>query len=386
MTSQRHCDADGRLRRDVHEPGYARGPRPPCCSALVAVRADRDRSRRGPAPDLCSRRSDQVRRPLPLPTRISNPKSSRAGSGTSWMRHSPGASTARRASSFLEHRTRTTRASSTSASLCAGASRARSRPALLFDLLQSDGPDVRAYDAARDAGAVRGTRFGNRPTAVAGRSSPGDRAYQYGAGCGADGWWRFVVAAPRMSRGPRYCRCSVHSGNSLRTTTPSLAGEAADDIAQRPPLDGPRVLLAGAPVDGPVLHAAIESHGAIVVEEVGPWGSGAAGDDVACAGDPLLALGGQIPPRCNRPAYTHRRTARLDLAHARQYRCRRCVVASRRYGFRLGLPGAARSASGATHSAHLFAWRSVSATVVRRITTDWTRWSVQRQRLRRPRA
>ena len=71
----------------------------------------------------------------------------------------------------------------------------------------------------------------------------------------------------------------------------SLAAEAVDDIAQRPPLDGPRVLLAGAPVDGPVLHAAIESHGAIVVEEVGPWGSGAAGDDVACAGDPLLALG-----------------------------------------------------------------------------------------------
>ena len=54
----------------------------------------------------------------------------------------------------------------------------------------------------------------------------------------------------------------------------SLADEAVDDIAQRPPLDGPRVLLAGAPVDGPVLHAAIESHGAIVVEEVGPWGSG----------------------------------------------------------------------------------------------------------------
>jgi benzoyl-CoA reductase/2-hydroxyglutaryl-CoA dehydratase subunit BcrC/BadD/HgdB len=70
----------------------------------------------------------------------------------------------------------------------------------------------------------------------------------------------------------------------------ALAGEAADDIARRPPLEGPRVLLAGAPVDGPDLHAAIESHGAIVVAEVGPWGSGAAGDDVACDGDPFIAL------------------------------------------------------------------------------------------------
>jgi benzoyl-CoA reductase/2-hydroxyglutaryl-CoA dehydratase subunit BcrC/BadD/HgdB len=69
-----------------------------------------------------------------------------------------------------------------------------------------------------------------------------------------------------------------------------LAAEAVDRIAQRPPLDGLRVLLAGAPVDGTALHAAIESYGAIVVEEVGPWGSAAAGDDVDCAGDPLLAL------------------------------------------------------------------------------------------------
>ena len=33
----------------------------------------------------------------------------------------------------------------------------------------------------------------------------------------------------------------------------------------------------GAPVDGALLHDAIESRGAIVVAEVGPWGTGAAG-------------------------------------------------------------------------------------------------------------
>jgi benzoyl-CoA reductase/2-hydroxyglutaryl-CoA dehydratase subunit BcrC/BadD/HgdB len=70
----------------------------------------------------------------------------------------------------------------------------------------------------------------------------------------------------------------------------AFAGEAADRISARPPLDGPRVLLTGAPVDGPALHQAIESHGAIVVAEIGPWGLGAAGDDVRLDEDPVAAL------------------------------------------------------------------------------------------------
>ena len=39
----------------------------------------------------------------------------------------------------------------------------------------------------------------------------------------------------------------------------ALADAAADSLAGRPPLDGPRVLLAGAPVDSTALHAAIEA-------------------------------------------------------------------------------------------------------------------------------
>jgi hypothetical protein len=38
------------------------------------------------------------------------------------------------------------------------------------------------------------------------------------------------------------------------------------------------------------LHLAIESHGAIVVAEVGPWGSDVAGEDVRVDDDPILAL------------------------------------------------------------------------------------------------
>jgi hypothetical protein len=73
----------------------------------------------------------------------------------------------------------------------------------------------------------------------------------------------------------------------------AVAGEAAREIAARPIVPGPRVLLIGAPVDAPVLHQAIESHGAVVVAEVGPWGSGAAGEDVRCDEDPVAALAGR---------------------------------------------------------------------------------------------
>ena len=50
-----------------------------------------------------------------------------------------------------------------------------------------------------------------------------------------------------------------------------------------------RASFCGAPVDGTALHDAIESRGAIVVAEVSPWGSGAAGKDV-CGDDPIAAL------------------------------------------------------------------------------------------------
>jgi benzoyl-CoA reductase/2-hydroxyglutaryl-CoA dehydratase subunit BcrC/BadD/HgdB len=70
----------------------------------------------------------------------------------------------------------------------------------------------------------------------------------------------------------------------------AAVNRAASAFAKRSGLAGPRVLLAGVPVDGPELHHAIESHGAIVVAEVGPWGSGAPGDDVRVDDDPFLAL------------------------------------------------------------------------------------------------
>jgi hypothetical protein len=39
-----------------------------------------------------------------------------------------------------------------------------------------------------------------------------------------------------------------------------------------------------------LLHAAIESHGAVVVAEPGPWGSEAAGEDIVAGDDPFAAI------------------------------------------------------------------------------------------------
>jgi hypothetical protein len=54
--------------------------------------------------------------------------------------------------------------------------------------------------------------------------------------------------APRVS-GQELFPCSARSGTSRRGVR-ALANQAAEDLADRSPLRGPRVLLAGAPVDG----------------------------------------------------------------------------------------------------------------------------------------
>jgi hypothetical protein len=168
-------------------------------------------------------------------------------------------------------------------------------PTVLFDLLQSDGPDVRAYDAERTRALLDDlASVARRPpslddvrqeiarTNVARAAVRRLVALRHNPAVGCDG-------RPRVSGAEVFPLLGAFWQLAPDDYAP-LASEAADDIARRPPLDGSCVLLAGAPMDSPVLHAEIESHGAIVVEEVGPWGSGAAGDDVVCDGDPLMAL------------------------------------------------------------------------------------------------
>jgi hypothetical protein len=101
----------------------------------------------------------------------------------------------------------------------------------------------------------------------------------------------------------------------------SLATQAAAELATSPPPRGPRVLLAGAPVDSTDLHAAVESRGAVVVAELSPWSSAAVGENVRCDEHPIEALADayrrqSIGPRLPANVMRDRAECALDLVDA----------------------------------------------------------------------
>ena len=161
-------------------------------------------------------------------------------------------------------------------------------PILLFDLLHSDDADARAYNAdrARDLSA--------RLASLAARQHRQDDL-------------RGAIASANRAR------AAARRLHALRIDTPritgadalpllgacwqleperyaSLANTAADSLARRTPLEGPHLLIAGAPVDAPALHAAIEAEGAVVVAELSPFGGCGTSADVEVSGDPFAAL------------------------------------------------------------------------------------------------
>ncbi len=69
-----------------------------------------------------------------------------------------------------------------------------------------------------------------------------------------------------------------------------LAEEALREIQTRSPLQRPRILIKGPPLDGPEFCAAIEEQGAIVVAEDDWWGSRAAGKDIDTTAEPMQAI------------------------------------------------------------------------------------------------
>jgi benzoyl-CoA reductase/2-hydroxyglutaryl-CoA dehydratase subunit BcrC/BadD/HgdB len=160
-------------------------------------------------------------------------------------------------------------------------------PILLFDLLQSQGRDVGAYNAARIRDLL------DELTSVTGRRVTLDDvrdeiARTNAARAAARRLLALRRGAPRI-KGAEVFPLLGAFWHMAPEDYSVLAGEAADEIERRPALTGARVVLMGAPVDGTALHDAIESRGAIVVAEVSPWGTGAAGKDV-CGDDPIAAL------------------------------------------------------------------------------------------------
>jgi benzoyl-CoA reductase/2-hydroxyglutaryl-CoA dehydratase subunit BcrC/BadD/HgdB len=160
-------------------------------------------------------------------------------------------------------------------------------PVVLFDLLQSRGPDVPAYDVTRMHALLA------ELSSVSGRMpSADDLRREITRANAARAAARLLVELRDASRvaGAEVFPLLAAFWEMDPERYAEMASEAASTLAARPSLAGPRVLLTGAPVDGQILHEAIESHGAVVVAEIGPWGNGAAGDDVRIDGDPIAAL------------------------------------------------------------------------------------------------
>jgi len=161
-------------------------------------------------------------------------------------------------------------------------------PVLLFDFLQSQGPDVRSYNAARLSDLLHELAKVNSPATTL-DDVRREIARANSARAAARRLTAFRHGTPRVSGTEVFpLLCAFWSLDP--EVYVALAGAAADEIATRVPLAGPRVLLAGAPVDGTTLHLAIEARGAVVVSEIGPWSGGAAGPDVVCDDDPITAL------------------------------------------------------------------------------------------------
>ena len=146
----------------------------------------------------------------------------------------------RRASSSRARRMPTTSASSICVSSCAGEWRRGLPPVLLFDLLQSRGADVRAYDVARTRALLDELLVGCRagcllPTISAGRSRERTRPVRR-----PDAWSRFAAIVPRVTGTEVSSRCLrafwEHGTGSLRGDG-ERARRAA--IATRPPLGRP---------------------------------------------------------------------------------------------------------------------------------------------------
>lgn len=161
-------------------------------------------------------------------------------------------------------------------------------PVLLFDLLHSDDSDARAYNTERTralyvrlaglAGLHLAPADVHREIALANRARAAARRLSV-----------LRAGAPVLGGSD-----ALPLLGAFWQTEPerfaALAASAAVAIAERPPREGPSVLLGGAPVDSSELHEAIEAEGGVVVAELSPFGSASIACDVVMADDPFAAL------------------------------------------------------------------------------------------------
>lgn len=161
-------------------------------------------------------------------------------------------------------------------------------PILLFDLLHTDDASAHAYNAdrARDLSArlvslAPSQRRADDLRGAIARANLGRAA--------ARRLHALRTAPPRMAGADALPLLGAFWQLAPERYA-SLANAAADSLASRLPLEGPRVVVAGVPVDAPALHAAIEAEGAVVVAELSPFGGCGMSADVELADDSIAAL------------------------------------------------------------------------------------------------
>lgn len=161
-------------------------------------------------------------------------------------------------------------------------------PTSLFDLLQSEGPHVARHDVERVRTLVNSLAeaSGHHPCDDELRDEI--RATNV-ARAAARRLAALRIEAPRASGAELFPVLAAFWHVPPREYA-VLANQVAEDLSDRAPLRGPRVLLAGAPVDSSRLHTAVESHGAVVVDELSAWSRPGADDDVRCDQNPAAAL------------------------------------------------------------------------------------------------
>ena len=161
-------------------------------------------------------------------------------------------------------------------------------PVLLFDLLHTDFPEARAYNAER------GRWLFKELASLAARPGEEDELRRTIANANraravARRLHALRAGAPRVSGVDALALLGAFWQLEAERYF-SLADAAAKALIPRARLEGVRVLVAGEPVDGTALHAAIEAEGAIVVAELSPFGGCGTDADVDGSDDAFVAL------------------------------------------------------------------------------------------------
>lgn len=161
-------------------------------------------------------------------------------------------------------------------------------PVYLYDLLHSRSPESHAYGLTRTEKLKKQLEeIAGRPIAT--RNLLEEVAESNAARAAVRRLLRLRQRTPRLT-GTEALPLIGAYWFMARAQYVKLALNAAEILTRRETLPGVRLLVKGAPLDGVWLHAALETHGAIVVAEDDWWGTRSVGTDIDARNDVLKAI------------------------------------------------------------------------------------------------